>query len=135
MLGLAGAAPGDKTVVFETRFAIGKGRSGEGFDAAAGGFEDRLPRGGVPLHRRSKARVEVGLAGRDQSELKRTAAFPALQHRIVFEKLADAPAVFMRTAVDNDKSLWWRGARLHRFDRSTAALPRCRSRSIGGVNH
>src|SRR5215831_3506716 len=62
------AAPGEKAVVFEAGLAVGERLASKGLDAAAGGFEDGLAGCGVPFHRRAKARVEVGFAGRDHTK-------------------------------------------------------------------
>src|SRR4029077_9306413 len=92
------AAPGEEAVVFEAGFAIGEGGASEGFDAAAGGFENSLAGRGVPLHRRAEARVEVGSAGGDDTEFEGAAAALAFAHRIVGEKFGKPPAVFVRAA-------------------------------------
>src|SRR4029077_12014656 len=99
------AAPGEKAVVFEAGLAVGERGAGEGFDPAAGRFEDGLAGRGVPLHRRAKARVEVGFPGSDHAEFERTAATLALAYRVIGEELGQPPAVFVRAAMDDDQAI------------------------------
>src|SRR6516162_9212701 len=81
------AAPREETVVFKAGLAISERSTGQRLDPAAGRFENGLAGRGVPLHRRAKARVEVGLPGGDDAEFERAAATFALAYRIVGKKL------------------------------------------------
>ena len=49
--------PGEKAFVLEVGLAVGERDPGEGFDPTARRFEDGLPGGCVPFHRRAEARV------------------------------------------------------------------------------
>src|SRR5579863_2029381 len=103
-----GPAPGEEAVVLEAGLAVAEPGAVEGFDAAAGGFEDRLAGGGVPFHRRAEARVEVALAGGDQAEFEGAAAQPPLPHRVGLQKFAEAAAVLVRAAVHDDEPVFRR---------------------------
>ena len=61
--------------------------------------------GGVPLHRRAEARVEIGFARGDYAEFEGAAAFLALAHRIILQKFGEPPAVLVRPAVDHDEAV------------------------------
>src|SRR5262249_4796607 len=126
------AAPGEKTVVFEAGLAVGEGGAGQGLDAAAGGFENGLSGRRVPLHRCAKARVEIGFSGGDDAKLQRTAAALALAHRIVGEELGEAPAVFVRAAVDDNEPVRWHAC-LDRLGSAAVAAAGRSARPARGV--
>src|SRR5205823_1077722 len=86
-------APGEEAVVLEARLAVAERTSGEVEDPAAGGFEHRLPGAGVPLHRRTEARVEIRLARREHAEFEGAAAFLPFEYRPVLEIFGEATAV------------------------------------------
>src|SRR6516165_6505921 len=62
------AAPGDKALVLEPGLAVGERGAGEGFDSASGRFENRLPGGSIPLHRRAETGVDIGFPRGDDAE-------------------------------------------------------------------
>src|SRR5439155_17881964 len=115
------ATPGDEAVVLEAGFAVGQGGAGQGFDAAAGGFENGLAGRGVPLHRRAEARVHIALAGGDDAEFEGAAAALARLDRISRQKLGEPAAVLVRAAVDDDEPVGRREARLDRLGGAAAA--------------
>src|SRR3954447_8702977 len=80
-------APGEKAVVLEAGLAVGKRCAIEAEDITAGGFEHRLAGAGVPFHRRTEARVEIGLAGGQHAEFQSAAADIAFEDRLVLEKI------------------------------------------------
>ena len=82
----------------------------------ASGFEHRLPRCRIPLHRRPEARVEIGLARRQHAEFQRAAAYPPLNDRPALEILGEAPAVLVAAAVDDDDPVGRRRARPDRLE-------------------
>ena len=88
--------------------------------------------GSVPFHRRAKARVEIGLAGGDHAEFEGAAAALALAHRVIGEKLAEPPAVFVRAAVDHDEPIR-RAARLDRLRPAAVAPADRRARPASGI--
>src|SRR5581483_7412049 len=112
--------PGEKPLVLEARLAVGERGAVERGDRAAGGFEHRLAGGGVPLHRRAEARVEIGLAGGEHAEFEGAAADAPLLDRAALEILGEAAAVFVAAAVDHDNPA---GGRHPRRDRLELAAP------------
>src|SRR5271163_2321074 len=130
---LPSGTPGEKAIVLEAGLAVDERGPGEGFDPAARRFEDGLPGGCVPFHRRAEARVEVGFARGDHAEFERAAAFLALAHRIARKKLGEASAVFVRAAVDDDEPIRRRSARPDRFGLAAMAPAGRGARSASGV--
>src|SRR5581483_4386352 len=63
----------DEEAVAESGLAVSERRTARSDYLASCRSEDRVSGSGVPLHRRAEARVEVGLAGSDQTELERGA--------------------------------------------------------------
>src|SRR6185436_12336817 len=108
-------------VVFEAGFAVGEWKARQGFDPATSGFENGLPGGGIPFHRRAEARVEVALAGGDDAEFQRAAAALTRLHGIILQELGEPPAVFVRSTVDHDKPVRRRDARLDQLGYATPA--------------
>ncbi len=68
-----GVAEREDGGIAEAIFGVIESVAGEVGDPAAGGFDDALGRGCVPLHGGDDARVEVGFAFGDQTEFQRTA--------------------------------------------------------------
>src|SRR6266581_3765926 len=94
--------PGEEAVVLEPGLAVSERSAREVEDMAAGGFEHRLAGGGVPLHCRAEARVEIRLARGEHAEFERAAAFEPFEHPPVLEILCETAAVLMAAAVDDD---------------------------------
>src|SRR5271166_5976145 len=126
------AAPGEEAVVLEAGLAVGERGAAQGLDAAAGGFENGLAGRGIPFHRRAEARVEIALAGRDDAEFQRAAATLARLYRIILQELGQAPAVFVRAAMDDNEPVCGR-ARMDQLRRATAAAAGRRARTARGV--
>src|SRR5690348_14437197 len=66
------AAPGDKSLVFESGLAlsIAKGRSIKAEHATAGGAQDRVSRRSIPFHGGSQTGINVGLSACNQAEFQ-----------------------------------------------------------------
>src|SRR5438046_3389875 len=125
-------APGEKTVVFEPGLAVREAIAGEVKDMAAGGFEHRLAGGGVPLHRRAEARVEIGIARREHAKFEGAAAFPALRDRPSLKVLGEAAAVLVAAAVHDDDAVRPGRARLDRCKPAAAPLAHRGARTVRG---
>src|SRR5215472_12052866 len=66
------AAPGDKPPILESQIplSVAQPRPIEREHGTAGGVEDRVAGGRIPFHGGGEARIDVGLASRNQAELQ-----------------------------------------------------------------
>src|SRR6266496_1037350 len=126
-------APGEEAVVLEPGLAVAKWLAGHVEDVAAGGFEHRLAGGGVPLHRRAEARVEIRLAPRQNAEFEGAAAFQPFEHAPVLEILCETAAVLVAAAVDDDNSVRRRRARPDRLEGPARPPPHRGAGTVRGV--
>src|SRR6185312_9178409 len=73
----------DEEAVAESGLAVAERRTARSEHLAAGRSEDRVSGCGIPLHGWAETRVEVGLAGGDETELERGADGDPLVDRVV----------------------------------------------------
>src|SRR5258708_6278331 len=77
------AAPGDKSLILESRISlsVAQRRSIQAEHAAPGGIQDGMAGGRIPFHGGGEARIDIGIAAGNQAELQGGAGALRFGHR------------------------------------------------------
>ena len=130
---LTQSAPSDEVRVAQRVLGVAQGGAVFGGDPPARGAKDRMAGGGVPFHGRAEARIDVGLARGQQTELQRTTGIFQFGQGAAIEKRRQGLGVAVAPARQNRDAVRRHVADLDRLGRAAAAGARRADADDAGI--